>query len=303
MSHVPYDGGRAPDEPGLHITIITGLSGAGKSQAVATFEDMGYFCIDNLPPQMLPRLAELFALEGSKVNKVAVVFDARGGAYFDYLDQALHELDRTKVRYRIVFLEASDEALVARYQSTRRPHPKAVGEDLLVGIAEERRMLRHLRERADVVVETTDLNVHELRRRLRETLLAGELHDQLLVTFMSFGYKFGLPSDADIVLDARFLPNPHWIAELRPLTGLDLPVREYVLGRSESEEFLVRASSLIHFLVPLYLAEAKTQLVVAVGCTGGRHRSVALAEAFARRFAPEASVVTSVRHRDVERTG
>lgn len=292
-----------PDDRRLRFTIITGLSGAGKSQAVATFEDVGYFCIDNLPPQMLPRVAELFSLPGSKVDRVAVVLDARGGEYFDFLDPALAELDSRGVKLRIVFLEASDDALVARYQSTRRPHPLATGDDLLEGIREERRVLAHLRDRADDVVDTSDLNVHEFRRRLRETLLAGELQEQLLITFTSFGFKYGLPSDADMVLDARFLPNPHWVAELRPLTGLDMAVRDYVLGRGESHEFLVRSSSLIRFLVPLYLSEAKTQLVVAIGCTGGRHRSVALAEAFAARFAPEPAVVTSVRHRDVERPG
>ncbi len=287
----------------LRVTIITGLSGAGKSQAVATFEDMGYFCIDNLPPQMLPAVATLFTLEGSKVDRVAVVLDARGGAYFDAVEQALRELAEVGLHARIVFLEASDDALVARYQSTRRPHPLAPGEELLQGIAEERRILSGLRERADVVVDTSDMNVHELRRRLRETLLAGELHDQLLMTFLSFGFKFGLPTDADMVLDARFMPNPYWIPELRPLTGLDDAVREYVLTREETHEFLARSASLIRFLVPLYLAEAKTQLVVAVGCTGGRHRSVAMAEAFAARFAPEPSVVTSVRHRDLDRAG
>lgn len=287
----------------LRVTIITGLSGAGKSQAVATFEDMGYFCIDNLPPQMLPAVAKLFTLEGSKVDRVAVVLDARGGAYFDEVEQALRDLERAGLHARIVFLEASEESLVARYQSTRRPHPVAPGEDLLRGITEERRILCGLRERADVVVDTSDLNVHQLRRRLRETLLAGELHDQLLMTFVSFGFKFGLPTDADMVLDARFMPNPYWTPALRPLTGLDVSVREYVLAREETQEFLARSASLIRFLVPHYLAEAKTQLVVAVGCTGGRHRSVALAEAFAARFAPEPSVVTSVRHRDVDRAG
>ena len=287
----------------LHITVITGLSGAGKSQAVAAFEDAGYFCIDNLPPQMMTHIVELFCLEGSKVDRVAVVLDARGGTYFDYVDQALGELGRAGVRVRIVFLEAEDEVLVARYQATRRPHPLAVDEDLLGGIREERRLLGALRERADVVLDTSELNLHELRRRLRETLLAGELLDQLLLTFMSFGFKYALPLDADMVLDARFLPNPHWVPDLRPQTGLDDPVRDYVLGRNETEEFVGRAVALLRFLIPLYLREGKTQLVVAIGCTGGRHRSVALAQAFAESFAQESSVVTSVRHRDVDRAG
>ena len=298
---VAIEGEPAPTP--LHVTIISGLSGAGKSQAVATFEDVGYFCIDNLPPQMLVRVAELFTLEGSKVDRVALVFDARGGAYFTYLDRELAELERRGIRYRVVFLEATDEALVARFQSTRRRHPLAAGEDVLDGIREERRVLAQLRERADVVIDTTGLNVHELRHRLRETLLAGELTDQLLITFLSFGYKFGVPAEADIMFDARFLPNPHWVEELRPLTGLDEAVREYVVGRSETYGFVQRATDLIQYLVPLYLAEQKANLVVAVGCTGGRHRSVALAETFAQHFAKDPTVVTSVRHRDVGRAG
>ena len=291
------------DRTHMELTIITGLSGAGKSQAVATFEDMGYFCIDNLPPQMLPRAVELFSLEGSRVGKLAVVLDARGGEHFGHLDEALVELARLGVHARIVFLEASDEALVARYQSTRRSHPLAAADELPRGIAQERRLLAGLRERADAVIDTSDLNVHDLRHRIQETLLAGELSNQILVTFLSFGYKFGLPTEADMVLDARFLPNPHWIRELRPLTGLDEPVQDFVVARPESHGFLERAAELLRFLMPLYLAEHKTQLVVAVGCTGGRHRSVALAQALASILGKEMMVVTSVRHRDVERSG
>lgn len=289
-------------ESRLKVTIITGLSGAGKSQAVATFEDAGYFCIDNMPPEMLPRIAELFSLEGSRVEKVALVFDARGGRYFERLDQALTELAGWGVECRILFLEASDDTLVARYQSTRRSHPLCGGDlGLLAGIRTERALLAELRDRADVVVDTTGLNVHELTRRVQETMLAGELRDRLLLTFVSFGYKFGLPLEADMVLDARFLPNPHWVEELRPLTGRDDPVKDYVLARPETHGFLERVAALLQYLLPLYTAEQKTQLLVAVGCTGGRHRSVALAEAMAALFAKEAGVTTSVRHRDLDR--
>ena len=289
-------------ETRLKVTIITGLSGAGKSQAVATFEDAGYFCIDNMPPEMLPRIAELFSLKGSRVEKVALVFDARGGRYFEHLDQALTELAGWGVEYRILFLEASDDTLVARYQSTRRSHPLCGGRlGLLEGIRTERALLAGLRDRADVVVDTTGLNVHELTRRVQETMLAGELRDQLLLTFVSFGYKFGLPLEADMVLDARFLPNPHWVEELRPLTGQDDQVKDYVLARPETHGFLERAAALLQYLLPLYTAEQKTQLLVAIGCTGGRHRSVALAEAMTALFAKEAGVTTSVRHRDLDR--
>ena len=288
---------------GLQVTVITGMSGAGKSQAVATFEDMGYFCIDNLPPQMLPRVIELFLLEGSRVDKLGLVFDARGRGYFDELEEVLSGLDRSGVHTRILFLDASDQVLVARFQSTRRTHPLAPGDRLLEGIREERRLLDHIRQRADVVIDTSELNVHQLKARIRDDLLASELTDQVLVTFLSFGYKFGLPTEADMVLDARFLPNPHWVPDLRPLTGLEEPVRDFVVARSESHGFLERVSSLLVYLVPLYLAEQKTQLVVAIGCTGGRHRSVALAEALARMLEKEPFVVTNVRHRDLERQG
>ncbi len=287
----------------LHLTVITGLSGAGKSQAVATFEDMGFFCIDNLPPQMLAGVFELFSLEGSRVDRLAVVFDVRGAQYFDELVEVLDDLAERGAHCRILFLEASDEALVARYQSTRRPHPVAHEGPLLAGIQEERRLLMPLRDRADVVVDTTELNVHELRRRLQETLFADELRNEILVTFLSFGFKFGLPTEADMVFDVRFLPNPHWVAELRPLTGLDGEVRDFVVARPESHGFIERALSLLRYLVPLYLAEQKTQLVVAIGCTGGRHRSVALAEALAASLAKDPQVQTSVRHRDVGRSG
>lgn len=287
----------------LHLTVITGLSGAGKSQAVATFEDMGFFCIDNLPPQMLAGVFELFSLEGSRVDRLAMVFDVRAAQYFDEMVQALDDLVARGAHCRILFLEASDEALVARYQSTRRPHPVAQEGPLLAGIQEERRLLKPLRDRADVVVDTTGLNVHELRHRLQETLFAGELVNQILVTFLSFGFKFGVPTEADMVLDARFLPNPHWLPELRPLTGLDHEVRDFVVARPESHGFIERVVSLLQYLVPFYLAERKTQLVVAIGCTGGRHRSVALAEALAASLSKDPHVQTGVRHRDVERSG
>ncbi|HEY5527882.1 MAG TPA: RNase adapter RapZ [Thermoleophilia bacterium] len=290
------------DDRKLEMTIITGLSGAGKSEAVATFEDMGYFCIDNLPPQMLPRVVELFALEGSRVDRVALVFDVRGGKYFEHVGEALAFLRDAGIRYRLLFLEATDEALVARYQSSRRPHP-LVQSGLLEGIDRERRLLSELREQADVVVDTSTLAPRELRRRLEETLLAEELSGQLFVSLVSFGYKFGLPNEADMVLDARFLPNPFWVPDLRPLTGKDGLVREYVLERPGAKEFLDRAAELLRFLAPLFLSEQKRRLVFAVGCTGGRHRSVVLTEALRELLAGDALLLTAVSHRDLEKSG
>jgi RNase adapter protein RapZ len=286
----------------LRMTVITGMSGAGKSEAVATFEDMGYFCIDNLPPQMLSRVVELFALEGSRVDRVALVFDVRGGSYFEQLGQALEHLEETGIPFRLLYLEASDEALVARYQSSRRPHPLS-RDSLSEGIARERQLLSPLREQADVVIDTTGISPRELRRRLEETLLAEQLSDQLFVSLESFGYKHGLPDEADIVLDARFLPNPHWVAELRPFTGLDATVKDYVLGRGEAGMFLDQVVAFIHLLAPGYVSEQKRRLVLAIGCTGGRHRSVALVEDLARRLRAEPAYVVSVSHRDIEREG
>jgi len=286
----------------LHMTVITGMSGAGKSEAVATFEDMGYFCIDNLPPQMMERVVELFALEGSRVDRVALVFDVRGGSYFEQLGQALAHLREMSIPFRLLFLEASDEALVARYQSTRRPHPLSRG-SLFEAIAQERRLILPLREQADVVIDTSGLTPRELRRRLEETLLAERLSDQLFVSLESFGYKYGLPGEADIVLDARFLPNPYWVAELRPRTGLDASVKDYVLGRAEAGKLLDEVAAMLRMLAPGFVSEQKRRLVLAIGCTGGRHRSVALVEDLARRLRGEPAYVVSVSHRDIEREG
>lgn len=283
----------------LHLTVITGLSGAGKSEVVATFEDMGYFCIDNLPPQMVPGAVDLFSLEGSRVNQAALVFDARGGRYFEELGQALEYLRSSGTSFRVLYLEASDEALVARYQASRRPHP--LSGNLREGIERERRLLSPLRAQADLVIDTTNLSPRGLRRHLEETLLADRLHDQLFVSLQSFGYRYGLPDEADMVLDTRFLPNPFWVPDLRPMSGLDPAVREYVLGRADSQDFLERVIDLVRFLGPRFVVEQKHRLVLALGCTGGRHRSVALTEELGQRLKTEPSLVVSVMHRDVEK--
>ena len=288
------------DPQKLQVTLITGLSGAGKSEAVATFEDAGYFCIDNLPPQMLPNVVQLFALEGSRANRVALVLDARGRTYFEELGHALEYLRESEISFRLLYLEATDEALVARYQATRRPHPLSL--DLAEGIELERCLLASLRAQADVIIDTTGLSPWDLRRRLEETLLADRLSDQLLVSVESFGYRYGLPDAADMVLDVRFLPNPHWVAELRPCSGLEPPVRDYVLGQEQAEVFLERVVELVRFMAPGFLAEQKRRLVLALGCTGGHHRSVALAEELARRLKEDPGLVVNLRHRDVDRT-
>lgn len=275
------------------------MSGAGKSEALRIFEDVGYFCIDNLPPQMVPGAVELFSLEGSRVNQAALVFDARGGKYFEELGQALDHLRNSGTSFRVLYLEASDEALVARYQASRRPHPLSA--NLREGIERERRLLSPLRAEADLVIDTTNLSTRGLRRHLEETLLADHLQDQLFVSLQSFGYRYGLPDEADMVLDTRFLPNPFWVPDLRAMSGLDPAVREYVLGRTDSREFLERVIDLLRFLAPRFVVEQKRRLVLALGCTGGRHRSVALTEELGQRLKTEPSVVVSVMHRDVEK--
>ena len=283
----------------LDLTVITGLSGAGKSEVVATFEDMGFFCIDNLPPRMVPSAVQLFSLEGSRVSQVALVFDARGGSYFEELGQALDYLRESGIGFRLLYLEADDEALVTRYQATRRPHP--LSPHLREGIARERELLTPLRAQADMVVDTTNLSPWQLRRHLEETLLADRLKDQLFVSLLSFGYRHGVPDEADMILDTRFLPNPYWVPDLRPQSGLDSAVRSYVVERADALEFLDRVVEMVRFLAPRFVVEQKKRLVLALGCTGGRHRSVALAEELAQRLKSEPDLVVSVSHRDVEK--
>jgi UPF0042 nucleotide-binding protein len=298
----PAAGEAPPAEGGqreLDLTVITGLSGAGKSEVVATFEDMGFFCIDNLPPRMVPSAVQLFLLEGSRVSQVALVFDARGGSYFEELGQALDYLRESGVGFRLLYLEADDEALVTRYQATRRPHP--LSPHLREGIARERELLTPLRAQADMVVDTTNLSPWQLRRHVEETLLADRLKDQLFVSLLSFGYRQGVPDEADMILDTRFLPNPYWVPDLRPQSGLDPAVRSYVVERADALEFMDRVVDMVRFLAPRFVVEQKKRLVLALGCTGGRHRSVALAEELALRLKSEPDLVVSVNHRDVEK--
>ncbi len=285
----------------IELTIITGLSGAGKSHAMAAFEDAGFFCIDNLPPQMIPAAADLFALEGSKVERVAVVSDVRGGQYFEEIDSCLNELDGKGISYRLLFMEASDEALVRRFKETRRPHPLAASGDILDGIRQEREMLHGLKVRADWVIDTSGLNIHELRADIVRDAIPGGI-GEFIVTFMSFGFKYGAPLDADLVFDLRFLPNPNYEAELKPLSGLDKAVSNYVVQTNIAKEFFGKLTDLLDFLLPRYIAEGKSGLVVGIGCTGGRHRSVATAEWLANNYRGglvNYNVVT--RHRDLSK--
>jgi len=279
--------------------LITGLSGAGRSNAANTFEDLGWFVIDNLPPALIGKVADLVRAPGSTTERIALVVGT--GALLEYLDElpaALEDLRATGSRVRILFLEASDEVLIRRYENTRRPHPLAA-ERVSEAIELERQALEPVRAEADVIVDTTDLNVHQLRDRLLEIFARDAEHD-LQTNVVSFGFKYGVPLDVDMVFDCRFLPNPHWVDELRPQTGLDDAVRDYVLDQAESAEFLGKIDDLFGLLLPAFVKEGKSYLSIAVGCTCGRHRSVVMADELAKLLAKRGYEPT-VQHRDVSR--
>jgi UPF0042 nucleotide-binding protein len=285
------------------LVVITGHSGAGKSEAIAAFEDGGYFCVDNLPPRMIAGLGELFRHEGSGVERAAVVSDVRGGEYFADLLQVLEDLEAEGLRPMVLFLEADEETLLDRYKETRRRHPLAPEGRIVEGIRAERELLAPLRERADKVMNTSDLTGAELRRQIAEELLGREESGKLALTLLTFGFKNGPPRDADLTLDVRFLPNPHYDDELRPMTGMDEEVRAYVEQGTQAGEFYGRLLPLLEFLVPAYVAEGKSHLTIAVGCTGGRHRSITVADRIRRDLASREDVIVKVKHRDVELGG
>ncbi len=287
-------------ESDVTLVVITGQSGAGKSEAIAAFEDGGYFCVDNLPPRMIGSLGELFRHRGSGVERAAVVSDVRGGEYFDELLQVLDELEADGLKPTVLFLEADEETLVDRYKETRRRHPLAADRSITEGIRAERELLGPLRERADVVMSTSDLTGAMLRRRIGEEILGHEGGSKLPLTLLTFGFKNGPPRDADLTLDVRFLPNPHYVDELRPLTGHDLSVRQYVESGTQAGEFYGRLLPLLEFLVPAYVAEGKSHLTIAIGCTGGRHRSVTVADRIRRDLEGRDDVIVRVKHRDAE---
>jgi UPF0042 nucleotide-binding protein len=293
----------ATDSGGVTMVVITGHSGAGKSEAIAAFEDGGYFCVDNLPPRMIGSLGELFRHEGSGVKRAAVVSDVRGGEYFDDLLQVLEDLSGDGLKPQVLFLEADEETLLDRYKETRRRHPLAPDGRIVDGIRAERELLAPLRERADIVMDTSDLTGAELRRRIAEEMLGGEDGGELALTLLTFGFKNGPPRDADLTLDVRFLPNPHYVDELRPQTGLDEAVRQYVESGTQAGEFYGRLLPLLEFLVPAYVAEGKSHLTIAVGCTGGRHRSVTVADRIRRALERRDDTIVRVKHRDVELDG
>jgi RNase adapter protein RapZ len=283
------------------FVVITGFSGAGKSTAMNVFEDAGYFCVDNLPPEMIRSLVELFVHKGSKVERAAVVSDVRGGVYFEALRAVVDDLDALGLSHHVLFLEAAEQTLVTRYKETRRRHPLAPEGSVAAGVAAERALLEPLRGRADLVIDTTAMSAAMLREKIAEELLPRQTVGRLSVTFMSFGFKHGPPREEDLAFDVRFLANPHYEPELRELTGLDRAVVEYIARDGRLDELYERLESLLDFLLPQYVAEGKAHLVIAIGCTGGRHRSVAIAEHLAERYSDHDDLDVAVAHRDLEK--
>jgi UPF0042 nucleotide-binding protein len=299
VNSVSEDGELPAGEKKVKLVLITGYSGAGKSEAIAAFEDSGYFCVDNLPPRMIGALGELFRLPGSGVERSAVVSDVRGGEYFDELLQVLDDLDAIGLHTQVLFLEADEETLTDRYKETRRRHPLAPEGRIIEGIQAERELLSPLRLRADLVIDTSADTAAMLRRKIRERMVDVDDDGRLAVNLLTFGFKNGPPRDADLTLDVRFLPNPHWDDGLRPMTGLDSEVREFVEAGTLAGEFYGRLIPLLEFLVPAYVAEGKSHLTIAIGCTGGRHRSVTVAERLWSDLAQRDDVTVSVTHRDL----
>jgi RNase adapter protein RapZ len=286
---------------GSRFVVLTGLSGAGKSQAIRALEDLGYFCVDNLPITLIPTLAELSQRAESDLKRVAIVVDVREGAFLSRFPKALRKLRAMRgLDPALIFLEASDGALVRRFSETRRPHPLAHDRPVIDGIREERDRLKPVRKLADEIVDTTDLTVHELREAFTSISRGRSPRGRMLITFTSFGFKHGVPAEADLVFDVRCLPNPHFVPELRMRTGRDRLVVQFMEEHEATGAFLAKITEFLRFVVPHYVTEGKSYLTVAVGCTGGRHRSVMMAEALRRRLADLDGVRLRVRHRDID---
>ncbi len=283
------------------LLVVTGMSGAGRSTVAHALEDLGWYVVDNLPPALLPELA--VQTKSSDIASLAVVVDVRGGKFFDALSNSLQKLNESGISYRLLFLDATDQSLVQRFESTRRPHPLQAKDRIVDGIERERTKLEELRSGADVVIDTSNLNVHQLEKRIGEIFSAGML-DAIRINVLSFGYKYGIPVDSDLVLDCRFIPNPHWIPELRPLTGLIKEVSNKVLTSEGVSEFVKSYVGVIRQMMPGYLREGKKYVTIAIGCTGGKHRSVAIAEEIAKQLSTEKSAIeisAHATHRDVGR--
>lgn len=284
----------------MEFLIITGMSGAGKSLCVKYFEDIGYFCVDNLPPSLIPKFAEMTSQGKSNIKKIALIIDIRGGAMFLDLMPALQTLSEMNIHYKILFLDASDAVLIKRFKESRRMHPLSQDGRVSDGIQEEKRILQPVKDKADYIIDTSNLMPRQLKEEIVNLFVEGKTFKGLIVSIESFGFKYGIPMDCDLVFDVRFIPNPYYIPELKPKTGMEDEVKDYVMSFSESKIFLNKLVEMINFLLPQYVKEGKSQLVVGIGCTGGKHRSVTIAgELYAKLKQRDVSVV--LEHRDIER--
>ncbi|PKK39757.1 putative P-loop-containing kinase [Clostridiaceae bacterium JG1575] len=286
----------------MKIIIITGMSGAGKSQAVKVFEDLGYYVVDNLPPNLMGKFVDVLSNSENKYAQVALVMDIRSGRFFDTIEESIKDLEAKNVDFEILFLDAEDDEIVNRFKETRRVHPLSYRERLLSGIEKERKLLAPIRERADYIIDTTGLPLRKFQEKIKKRYVREESKETLTINVLSFGFKYGVPVDADLIFDVRFIENPFYIDELRSLSGLDQPVKDFVLGNDITKVFLEKVLDLLVFLVPHYLEEGKKQLIVGIGCTGGRHRSVAITEEIALRMRHNGCPATSF-HRDCEEDG
>ena len=283
----------------MRFVIVTGLSGAGKTQAIRSLEDLGYFCVDNLPPTLIPKFAEACFQTDGKIDKIALVIDIRGGLFFDDLFASLNYLKEQGFNYEILFLDATDEVLIKRYKESRRKHPLAPDGRTITGITLERNRLKEVKDRADNIINTSKFSSRELREEINKIYEEeGQIETQLIISVVSFGFKYGIPLDSDLVFDVRFLPNPFYIPELKSFSGNDEPVRNYVLGNPETIGFLERLNGMLEFLIPNYLKEGKRQLIVSIGCTGGRHRSVTIANELYSKLSDDGRKV-NIEHRDI----
>lgn len=284
----------------MRFVIVTGMSGGGKSTAMKMLEDAGFYCADNMPVALIDKFVELLTMPNCEIQKVALGLDVRADQSFDDVNKLIENLRASKYPFEVLFLEASDQVLLKRYKETRRLHPLSTDGDLMQGITRERQVLAKIQESADYVIDTTNLLTRELKAELDRIFVSNENYNSLMVNIVSFGFKHGIPQDADLVFDVRFLPNPFYIDELKKKTGLDKEVQDYVMSYQESHEFLDKLSDMISFLIPNYVKEGKYQLVVAIGCTGGQHRSVTLAGELFNRFRNKGDYGITLRHRDVK---